>query len=206
MNKDKIYWIGGSPCSGKSTIAEMLVKEYGFDYYKCDDHLERYMNIGATENNALMKILKTMSLDEIWLRTPEVQTEEEFEFYRYALRIIEKEVNELYIGNEIIVEGAAILPEYIKNKNIKKNRYICIAPTEEFQIEKYSKREWVKDYLKECSDANTAFKNWMRRDAMYAKEVINQAKENGMNYILVDANISIEEQYELVKKKFDILI
>lgn len=37
----KTYWIGGSPCCGKSTISEMLIKEFGFDMYKCDDHLDR---------------------------------------------------------------------------------------------------------------------------------------------------------------------
>ena len=30
----KTYFIGGSPCSGKSTVAEMLSEKYGFYYYK----------------------------------------------------------------------------------------------------------------------------------------------------------------------------
>lgn len=41
MNKN-VYILGGSPCSGKSTIAGMLQKEYGFYYYKVDDDLETY--------------------------------------------------------------------------------------------------------------------------------------------------------------------
>lgn len=32
------YYIGGSPCSGKSTIAEILSKKYNF---KVDNFLER---------------------------------------------------------------------------------------------------------------------------------------------------------------------
>jgi dephospho-CoA kinase len=32
------YILGGSPCSGKSTIAEMLSKRYQLPYYKVDDH------------------------------------------------------------------------------------------------------------------------------------------------------------------------
>lgn len=31
-----IYYIGGSPCSGKSTVAEMIAEKYGFHYYKVD--------------------------------------------------------------------------------------------------------------------------------------------------------------------------
>lgn len=42
----KIYWIGGSPCSGKSTIAEIISNRYGLYYFKVDDYLEKYANYG----------------------------------------------------------------------------------------------------------------------------------------------------------------
>ena len=35
-----LYIIGGSPCSGKSTIAEMIAEKYDFNYFKVDDYLE----------------------------------------------------------------------------------------------------------------------------------------------------------------------
>lgn len=38
-----LYIIGGSPCSGKSTIAEMIAEKYDFIYFKVDDYLEQYM-------------------------------------------------------------------------------------------------------------------------------------------------------------------
>lgn len=36
-SKQDIYWIGGSPCSGKSTIAEILAEKHDFTVFKCDD-------------------------------------------------------------------------------------------------------------------------------------------------------------------------
>lgn len=39
-----IYWIGGSPCAGKTTIARKLAAEYGFTYYKCDDCYDDHMS------------------------------------------------------------------------------------------------------------------------------------------------------------------
>lgn len=40
-----IYWIGHSPCAGKSKVARILTEDYGFHYYKSDDayddHMER---------------------------------------------------------------------------------------------------------------------------------------------------------------------
>ena len=31
-----VYYIGGSPCSGKSTVAEALAARYGLTYFKAD--------------------------------------------------------------------------------------------------------------------------------------------------------------------------
>ena len=35
-----VYWIGGSPCAGKSTVADMLGERYGVHVYHVDDHAE----------------------------------------------------------------------------------------------------------------------------------------------------------------------
>ena len=29
-----IYYIGGSPCAGKSSVAEILLRRYGLNYFK----------------------------------------------------------------------------------------------------------------------------------------------------------------------------
>ena len=38
-----IYYIGGSPCAGKSSVAEILLRRYGLNYFKIDDFLDRSM-------------------------------------------------------------------------------------------------------------------------------------------------------------------
>ena len=40
-------WIGGSPCCGKSSVAEILRDRFGLNYYKCDDHFDRHLQQGA---------------------------------------------------------------------------------------------------------------------------------------------------------------
>lgn len=200
--KKNMYWIGGSPCSGKSTIAEMLVKAYDFKYYKCDDYLERYLNVGVEEKDPLMLKISTMSQDEIWLRNVEEQVHEEFDFYRYALEIIKKDVEEQFPTENVIIEGAAILPEFIKANGIEANRYICMTPSSEFQIEKYSERTWVKSYLSDCSDWEKAFQNWMARDIEYAKVVRREAVALGYQTIQIDGSRSNEEIYSQVFKFF----
>jgi len=201
----KIYWIGGSPCCGKSTISEMLVTEFGLEMYKCDDYLEKYTEIGVKNDIEIMKKFKSMNLDEIWLRDVNEQVEDEFKFYREALKIVVEDLEKNYKGKSVLVEGAVILPEFIKNNRIDNSNYICMVPTKEFQIDKYRKREWVKYYLQGCSDVKRAFENWMERDARYAEIIKKDADSFGMNVIVVDGNKSINDNYVVVKQLFGLI-
>jgi len=60
-----IYYIGGAPCCGKSSIAEMLVQKYGFQYYKQDDYLDEYISRGASEGHELFQKVASMSMEEM---------------------------------------------------------------------------------------------------------------------------------------------
>ncbi len=198
----KIFWIGGSPCCGKSTISEMLVREFGFEMYKCDDYLEKYEEVGAKNDIEIMKKFKSMSLDETWLRDVNEQVKDEFEFYREALKLIVSDIEKNYRGKTVIVEGAAIIPEFIKDNGISHNDYICMVPTKVFQVDEYSKREWVKFYLQDSSDSKRAFDNWMERDSKFAEHVKQSATKYGMNVLVVDGSKSIDENYLKVKELF----
>ena len=77
-----LYIIGGSPCSGKSTIAEMIAEKYDFNYFKVDDYLEQYMKKAQEDGKPLSARAMQMSPEETWMRSPRLQTEEELEIYR----------------------------------------------------------------------------------------------------------------------------
>lgn len=202
MNKNKIYWLGGSPCCGKSTISEMLVKEFGFKYYKCDDYLDRFIEIGVQEKNKLMTSISKMTQDEIWLRNVDEQVVEEFEFYRYALKTIKKDIEERFVDDYVIVEGAALLPEFMHENDIAKNRYVCMTPSREFQLDKYKEREWVEGYLSSCTDWEKAYENWMQRDIDYATIVRKKAIELEYSTLEIDGKVGVEDVYKLIKKEF----
>ena len=50
-----IYYIGGSPCSGKSTVAELLAAKYNLYYFKVDDFLDNYTQMGAAQGYDICK-------------------------------------------------------------------------------------------------------------------------------------------------------
>ncbi len=197
-----IYFMGGSPCSGKSTMAEMLSKKHGFQYYKADDYLEKYIQKGLSDGDEWLKYIASMSMDALWLREPSILNEEELRTYEKLFAYFISDLEGLCNDIPVIAEGAAFLPILVNGINIDKSHYICVISTREFQLEHYRKRLWINEYLTECSDKEKAFDNWMERDALFALSVIKQSKEIGYETLIVDGKKNIDENLRFVEKFF----
>ena len=192
-----IYYIGGSPCSGKSTIAEILTEKFDLYYFKVDDFLEEYTKMGASKGYEICKKQEAMSPEEIWMREPQLQCEEEFAFYEEVFEFVLEDLKKID-AKGIITEGAAYLPKLMKAKGIWSDHYLAIMPTAEFQIEHYKQREWVPYVLEGCSDKEKAFSNWMNRDILFAQEVQRQCAAEQYHSIINDGNITVEQMVEKV--------
>lgn len=202
----KTYFIGGSPCSGKSTVTEILAKKYDLYYFKVDDFLDKYIDMGASEGRPVCTRIKAMTPEETWMREPMVQFEEELAWYREVFDLVCEEINRIQNVSGIIAEGAAYLPDLMKSMNVPYNQYLSITPTKDFQLFHYSKREWVPYVLQECSDKEKAFENWMERDALFAEDVQQQCKEEGYRSIVNNGEIGIDELVEMVEGHFGLMI
>jgi len=200
-----IYYIGGSPCCGKSTIAKKISEKYGFQYYKADDFLMEFIQKGVKNGDEWLRHISEMSLDQLWLRNPIKLNEEQLIIYEKIFPYFMTELDKLNKNTPIITEGAAFLPSLVDKIGIEKTRYICMVPTREFQIQHYSKRLWVNDYLSSCSDKEKAFNNWMERDVLFALSTMKQAREKGYATLVVDGNKDIDENQLFVEKCFELV-
>ena len=198
------YFIGGSPCSGKSTVAEIIANRYDLYYFKVDDYLDKYTELGAKKNLEICMKQKVLSPEQIWMREPIIQCKEELQFYEEIFDFLIEELKSISYEGGIVTEGAAYLPELMKQMNVAPNRYISITPTKDFQMFHYKKREWVPFVLEGCSDKGKAFENWMERDALFADEVRRQCERENYRSIVNDGTISIEELVDVMIKQFGI--
>lgn len=196
------YIIGGSPCAGKSTVAEILAKKYDLHYFKVDDLLDHYTRLGAAKGCPICQKTIEWSPEQIWMREPVIQCEEEFEWYREVFEYVTADLKQVNCKNGIITEGAAYVPELIKQLGVPMDRYISITPTPEFQVFHFRKREFVPYILEGCSDKEKAFYNWMDRDVLFAKEVQRQCAEENYVSIINDGSMKIAEMAEKVERHF----
>ncbi|MBN1976681.1 MAG: hypothetical protein JW918_04690 [Anaerolineae bacterium] len=199
-----VLWMGGSPCSGKSSIAEMLAEKYGLRVYRCDDAFWEHAKRVDPVAHPTFHRLTHMAWDEIWMRPVAVQIADEFACYLEQFGMIVDDLLALPRSTPVIAEGAALLPELVSGLLPDRSRAVWVLPTESFQRKHYTpeKRPFVNDILAHCQNPTQAFANWMDRDVGFARRVAGQAQALGLEIVTVDGQRTIEQNAEIVAQYF----
>ncbi len=201
----RIYIIGGSPCSGKSTVTKTLSEKHDLFYFKVDDYLDKYTKRGAKEGYPMCTTMASRTAEETWMREPKQMCKEEIQYYEEIFDFILEDLMSIQTNKDIITEGAAFMPHLIEKITSFDTKYMAIIPSPEFQIEHYKKREWVDFVLKDCIDKEKAFSNWMQRDILFAKEVEKECKAWDYRCVLNDGSLGVDELLMKVLKDLDMI-
>jgi hypothetical protein len=198
-----VYWIGGSSCSGKSSMVERLSARYAFRPYRADDAFPAHAAQAQAGAEPHLYRVARMNWDEIWGRPVEVLLQDEIAVYREEWPMIVADLLALPDERPVIAEGAALLPARVQELLSDRQHAIWIVPTEAFQRERYARRgAWVGEILAQCITPEQAFEHWMARDAAYAQWVSRQATQLGLRVLEVSGARSIEENAAIVEAHF----
>ena len=199
---DHVRWIGGSASAGKSSVAQTLAERYGYTIFDCDAAWERHKLIVTPEDQPTFHRVKGLTWEAIWLRPVSQQLAEELEIYREEFPLLLADLAALPTDRPILAEGNALLPELLVGAGISTDHAIWIVPTLEFQLHHYGQRPWIHDILAETPDSETAWRNWMARDAGFAAKVTRQAIALGCPLITVDGSAPVEATVTAVERHF----
>lgn len=201
---DRIYWLGGSPCSGKSSIAEILAEQYSLQLFRCDYHFTDHVRLAQPDQQPALHRLSTMSWDEIWMQPVEALLQRAISLYQEEFPFILADLSKLAAADDrpILAEGAALMPDYVHDRLGGPSQAIWVVPTATFQRTHYRKRTWVQGILDQCADPDQAFQNWMDRDVAFATWVTDRAKNLGLSVLTVDGGQTIAENAVLVAEHF----
>ena len=197
-----LYMIGGSPCSGKSTVASLLARQYQLLHIKLDDLVDEMMSQASADSQPICLLRQDRSLEQIWMRNPKDMADEEWRFYEEIFPY----VRSYLIKNQdrpLLVEGAGLLPHLVKELECPASSYLCLTPTADFQKKHYKQREWVPYVLEGTTNPEKAFENWMQRDILFAQMVRQEAMKLGYPSLVTDGsqseNQTVEEVTRLLK-------
>ena len=194
-----LYMIGGSPCSGKSTIASLLARQYQLLHIKLDDLVDEMMSQASADSQLICLLRQDRSPEQIWMRNPEEMADEEWRFYEEIFPYVKSYL----IKNQdrpLLVEGAGLLPHLVKKLECPASSYLCLTPTADFQKKHYKQREWVPYVLEGTTNPEKAFENWMQRDILYAQMVRQEAMKLGYPSLVTDGSQSEDQTVEEVAR------
>jgi 2-phosphoglycerate kinase len=189
----KVILIGGSPMSGKSTLARKLSSYLGYANISTDD-------IGEVLQTAVdINPMKGFDYREYYIK----KTEEELkaDTIDYHLKLypaIERLIEVHYTwGSPIIIEGWALYPSILKNtgkENIKKLWIVCTEAV-------FTKRlnEDIGFY-KGTSDEELMKAKYLQRSLWHNDKIIDECGQFDENVIKVDEWLSVEKVFESAKK------
>lgn len=205
-----VLWIGGSPCSGKSTISHTIARISVFVDYHVDawaaNHLARLVAAGDAQATAFSH----MTTSQRWIeRSVETLTEEALSSWTRTFSLVIEGLLTLPKETFIVAEGN-FLPACVAPYLSSPHQAIWLVPTDAFceqgrrekwaELTRRQKRHGVYD---EGSDPEQRRRNIIARDCQLARLVKQQALDLSLAVHEVDGSRSREEMTELVEQHFD---
>jgi len=194
----KIVLIGGSPCSGKSTISNMLKEKYECQVINVDDYMGPHIGECNKSDHPYMYQWKEYPWHELFSRDVSVQLKEEIYFYMEEWTMSKRDILKDTASDFVIIEGCALMPVLVHE--LMPTQVLYMLPTESFQRDKYKERSWAYDILEGSKNPEEAFDKWMCRDIEFANHIGREAKKHHYNLFVNDGSQSIEEMFIEVEK------
>ena len=196
----RVLWIGGSPCAGKTSIADALaVAHHGVAYHFDRMEMAHIARSSATTNPELMAFL-AMDVEQRWLlRTPEEMARNAIASWRARFPLVLEDLSALLAAAPIFAEGPGLFPELVAPLLASPHQALWLVTTEPFCA--MVRQQRGGDYL-ETSDPERGLRKIVERDMAMARFVAREASERGLTWHAVDGSQSLERMTALVGEQF----
>jgi hypothetical protein len=197
-----VFWLGGSACAGKTSVARTLGAVCGLRVYHCDeafdDHLQR---ADPARHPGFCRIMH-LAGPELWGRPVAQQVRDLTAFYHDQMAMIVEDLCGLRGSGPVLAEGAGLEPELVVPYLSDPRRALWLIATPEFRRRLYPSRgSWVPGMLEGVAEPEVAFERWMTRDDEMARRRIGQAQALGLAVLTVDGRLSLAETADAVARR-----
>lgn len=203
-NLSHVYWIGGCPSGGKTTVARALLEKKEFLYYNIDEHANNFFERAIVEKHKnFLTIMQTgfdellMLPDDIWLKTTILSMKECFQ-------MIIADLYKIPNNRPIIIEGADLLPMLLAEA-CEQNRVVFINPSYDYLCEYLPKQTWVKNILSQLHDDNYKLlfiKNLIHKYNIFRLYLLEGAEKLNLKVVITNNSESIEENIGIILNHF----
>jgi hypothetical protein len=203
-----VFWIGGGPCAGKSTISTRLSSDFGFVRYDGDAKCLEHLKLATPKNNSVgFRVHSSLKQGELltWFvdRPGKEQAKDNIEWARCEFEFVIDDLLTMPRDEPIVVDAFPSFPQTIF-KATSPQHAVFLVSTDDFQRNMWAKREWHKKHLESCSDPESALDQWMDCQFRLSRYIADDCKDRGAALVITGGHLDIEQVYETVKKHFNL--
>ena len=188
------YWIGGSVCSGKSTVAEQLAREWGPNVYEYDkserDHLERLGKADLILDRIADPERRQAAHDKRWLhRPPADMATRTIRSWTERFPLVLEDLRDLSTA-PVVAQGPGLFPRLVAPVLEDRRHGVWLIATGEFI--RWARRRRGMTAPSMTSDPEFAFENIVARDCLMAEHIRAEAEGLDLVTITVDGSDSAD--------------
>jgi len=201
---DNVYWIGGPPDCGKTTIADLLAARHGLQVYHFDRHeMAHFAKATPDAHPALWAAHPDrMTTEQRWLGSPpDVMARDTIACWSERVEMAFEDLRAMPSSPAIIAEGPGFFPEAISPLIDTPRRAIWLAPTEAFKRASVERRGKPGN-RHETSDPERATHNLIERDLLMTAHIRESAAKHGFRLVEIDGSEGVEAIADLVEAHF----
>lgn len=188
------YWIGGSVCSGKSVVAEVLSRDWGATIYEYDkterNHLERLDKADLILDRIPDPEERRHAHDTRWLhRPPADMATRTIRSWAERFPLVLEDLGEL-AADRVVAQGPGLFPHLVAPLLEDRSHGVWLIATGDFI--QWARRRRGMTAPDMTSDPQWASENIVARDRLMADHVRADAEALGLRTITVDGSESVD--------------
>lgn len=204
-----IFWLGGGPCSGKTTVSDVIGKEHNVSIYHVDQRRDELHALADSKRHPKTIELSTRVRDEGWQAVVgqafSLPVNESIEmlktYFREETDLAIQVLKSLPADRPILVDSTHVLPEFAKEICGQDNAFFLLA-TDDVIRRRNRKRHaennsmlgftWPPELIEKQERSFIARTNYIRRTA----------QEHGYFALEIDGQLSPQQVEILVVEHF----
>lgn len=199
----QVLWIGGTPDSGKTSIADALAEKHGLQVYHFDRHeMEHFRQADPVLHpNLTAAHPDVMGPEERWLgSTPDEMCRQTMACWTERFSMAVEDLLRMPGSPGIIAEGPGMYPDAVVPLIEDSRRAVWLLPSEAFKRESIERRQKLRSLP--VSDIERAVENLIQRDLLMTAEVRRQVEAHGVIAFDVDGSRDLKAMLALVEAHF----